>query len=141
MPEPLWATLMAIAVMETLEFSWLADIEEGLTIVDKARQWAAKQAAALFGEPGCERRKTASLYSADSQRRKLDRLASSAGRSGRSGGGEGEEGGGRKQGYLAQLLDSLLRDADEEAEVKARALRQRGVARRRRGRGGAVARA
>ena len=118
LPEPLWATLMAIAVMETLEFSWLADVEEGLTIVDKARQWAAKQAAALFGEPGCERRKTASLYSADSRRRKLDRLAST-GRSGRSGGGDGEGGG--RQGYLAQLLDSLLRDADEEAEVKARA--------------------
>ena len=105
---------MAIAVMETLEFSWLADVEECLTIVDKARQWAGKQTAALFGEPGSELRQTASLYSADSRRRKVDRLASLTRTSGSGGKG------GAEPGCLAAMMDMLLRDADEEAEIKAR---------------------
>lgn len=51
-PRQVWATLLAMAVAETLDFCWLAeedaeDDSHNLTMVDKAAQWLSGQPAAL----------------------------------------------------------------------------------------------
>ena len=43
-PERFWATLLMCNALEIMEFSWLADEEENLTIVDLGNLWVEKQA-------------------------------------------------------------------------------------------------
>ena len=43
-PERLWATLLVCNALEVLEFSWLADEDQNLTIVDLGNLWVKKQA-------------------------------------------------------------------------------------------------
>ena len=107
-PEALWATIMAVTVMEKMEFSWLADVEEGLTIVDKAREWVEKQGAALFGEEGSQPRHAASLYSEQSRKRR----AEESGRAPKNAGGSG---------CLGGALSQVLRGSDHEGQELVRA--------------------
>ena len=48
-PERLWATMLAVHSLQSLPFSWLADDEGRITIVDKGMRFAAAQAEVLWG--------------------------------------------------------------------------------------------
>lgn len=41
------ATTLAVSLMETWQISWLVDVEENVTIVDKASAWLAKHKAEI----------------------------------------------------------------------------------------------
>ena len=42
-PERFWTTLLVCSALELMDFSWLADEKESLTIVDKGLIWAERQ--------------------------------------------------------------------------------------------------
>jgi hypothetical protein len=53
-PERFWATLLTVNAMEILEFCWLENEEEGLTIVDKANHWLRRSADIIWGPKGAD---------------------------------------------------------------------------------------
>ena len=129
----LWATMLSVAVMETLEFCWLADEEELVTIVDKADEWVEEQVARIFGEEGTEERRKASLYSQDDVKRaeeaaqakeaarrafgRNSSLATSQRAPSEAGGAPAPGSTGGPLRALGTLLNQLVREADDEAEA------------------------